>query len=693
MRAHHGCAMASSARIRSAAPLFAFALATFAGALLFLQVQPLVGRVLLPQLGGTPGVWITCLAFFQLTLFLGYVATHWTARLLSLRQQVVVQVVLLAIVLERGPLELPAIGSAQASAAPVRTLLGFLFAHAGSSCVALAMTSPLLQSWYAAATGREPYALYAVSNAGSMLGVLGYPLLIERRLGLGAQRQAFGYAFTAYATIMLVPALFAWRAAKTRDARARVANTARASISQTDALTWLALSVAPSALLVAISNHVSVDVPSTPLLWAVPLALYLGSFMLAFSGAQRHYAQFHAGLWIACTVALPVLLMPGNATRLPIALGVPFATLWAGAMLCHGMLARRRPDPSRLTVYYVCIAGGGALGGGLVAFVAPFCFADLYELTLSMLAIHGLQLLLNRRRDARSAPSGPERLAWIGGGLALPVLGALLWVQIAGLGRGGHVLARARNFYGPVQVIDTDGSRVLAHGRTDQGRALRAPARTNEPVGYVGPETAVGRALTLHAADRPRALGVLGLGIGALAAYAKAGDVLRFYEINPLMLSLAQRWFTFLARTPATWSVTPGDGRLALAREPVHAFDVFVVDAFSSDAVPQHLLTREAFGVYLRQLAPDGVLTINVSNRSLSIERVVAGSAASHGLACVVLESAADPARGWVRSRWALIARRPALLTPMLGGSARPLEIVDPVLFTDDHASLWSIAR
>jgi hypothetical protein len=455
---------------------------------------------------------------------------------------------------------------------------------------------------------------------------------------------------------------------------------------------WLALSAAPGALLASITNHISVDVPASPLLWVTPLALYLGTFVVAFARDRAPPSQRYAAAWIACTVALPILVLPGNEAHLPVLLGVPLVTLWVGCTICHTELARSRPEPALLTAYYVVVAAGGALGGGFVAFAAPSLFVDHYELMLSMIAVHGLQLYAARRTDRRVAPSGALRLAWLGFGLALPVLVAVLWVQVAGLGRAGHVLARARNFFGPLQVMQTTRVRVLTHGRTDQGQALLDPAHRGEPVGYVGADTGVGRAMRLHAAGRPRTLGVLGLGVGALAAYATPSDRLRFYEINPAVEPLARRFFPFLGATRASTTIVPGDGRLALSLESAGRFDGLVVDAFSCDAVPTHLLTLEAFGVYERALLPDGVLVINVSNRHFQLERVVVGSARAAGLACVVLDSAAASARGLTRARWALLARDRELLAPLRAEDTE-LPVPDPVVWTDAQSSLLAIAR
>ena len=684
--------MLARSRAERAVLLASCGATTFGGAVLSFALQPLVGRHLLPLLGGAPAVWVSCLAFFQLALVVGYLLVHLASRWLSLRVQVVTQAALLLAVLLRGPLTLAGV-SAAATLTPVATVGAFMLANVALAYVALATTAPLLQCWYALATAREPYGLYALSNLGSLLGLLAYPLVIEPLLGLNMQARVFCWSFEGYAACALLSGVLVLRAQPSQ--RVAAARPARPPVdiraSTRRAVSWLLLSAAPSALLLATSHHITVDVAPAPLVWVLPLALYLATFVLAFARLRRASSQAWPALLIAGTIAMPILLMPGNQVHLALLLFVPLATLFAGAMVCHGKLAELRPDPSQLTTYYLMIAAGGALGGGFVAFVAPLVFADHYELVLSLLAVHALQLGLPQRR-ARGLPStGLQRLAWLGGGLAVPVLLATLWVQAQGLGRAGHMVARSRSFFGSLQVRDTTRTRVLIHGRTDQGQALRAAGRSGEPIAFAGPSSGAGRAFTLHGSGRPRALGVIGLGIGMLAAYATSQDTLRFYEIDPDVILLARRHFDFLRRSRAPLTIATGDGRLTLAREHNH-FDVLALDVFSSDAVPPHLLTVEAFALYAAQLAPDGVLLANVSNRHLSLERVVAGSARANGLACVVLESPGDEAAGLLRARWAVMARDREQLRPLLGAPARELGVPDPVTWTDQRSSLWSIA-
>jgi protein-L-isoaspartate O-methyltransferase len=663
------------------------------GAALLFMVQPMVGRAVLPRLGGAPLVWVVCLAFFQLGLFLGYLLVHLSTAWLSAARQRLLQLTLAGLALAMGPLHLGR--RLPAGPSPALSLLAFLAVGVGLAYLTLATTAPLLQLDYARRTGRRPYHLYAISNAGSLLGLLAYPFVVEPSLSLGDQARLWRLGFAVYAGLIGLIALTG-RAPGTVAADALEAADPAQAQPGDDApspgrSSWFFLSAAPAALLGALSNHITVDVAASPLLWVVALALYLVSFMVAFAGERFHLPELHRGLWIACSVALPVMLLPGNQVPLPMMLGIPLLTLWTGAVLCHGELALRSPHGGRLTAYYVWLSAGGAAGGGFVAFVAPMIFDGHYELPLAVLATHAALAAASRRRDPRQPPSGAQRLTWLGTGLAVPVLLAVLYAQVQGLGQPGEVLERTRNFFGPLEVSQTGKSTILTHGRTHHGKQLRDPALRHQPVAYFGPDSGAGRVLRLHARGRAREIGVIGLGVGTLAAYTRPGDRIRFYEINPEITRLARAHFTYLQQAAGQVQVLHGDGRMLVAAEPPGRYDVLLLDAFSSDSVPTHLLTVEAFALYLRALASDGVLVANVSNRHLAVHRAVVGAARAHALHAVVIESPGDPERGLSRARWALMARDVATLRPMLREPVRRLPVAHPVAFTDRRSSLWSI--
>jgi hypothetical protein len=665
-----------------------FAFATFAGAVLSFSVQPLVGRVLLPVFGGTPGVWVTCLALFQLGLLLGYALVHGLVTRVGLRAQVVFVGLLLLAAGLSGPLRLD-VDSLAPSDAPGWTIAVFFARHVALAYVALALAAPLLQRWYTGLTHTEPYHLYAISNAGSFVGLLGYPLVVEPLLDLPAQAATWSTGFLGYAACMAAAGVMVLRADALPPSASKLTAPWRSRVN------WVLLAAAPSALLGAISNHVTTDVAATPLLWVVPLSLYLATFIVAFSALGLRWPRVHHGLWIAVTVVMPVLLVPKNQVPLPIMLGAPLLTLYLGASLCHAELAARRPPSEQASGYYLCIALGGALGGGFVGLVAPRVFLHHHELPLAMLAIHTL-LLVKALRDNRVnvVPTGEMRLSWLGFGLGVPLLCAALVSQTSVSSIDGQLIARSRNFFGPLRVADMPPMRVLRHGRTNHGMQFLDPARKHEPVAYYGVDSGVSRVLRTFMIDRPRNLGVLGLGVGTLAAYAKSNDQITFYEIDPAVTAMAQRHFTFLKDSATTPRIVHGDGRLLLAAEHDRPpYDVLVIDAFSSDSVPVHLLTHEAFSVYLARLAPGGVLALNVSNRHLSVERAAMGAARAHGLSALMLDTPADIARGYARVRFVLAARKGVVLARFEGAPARTVEVPNTVLFHDRRASLLSLIR
>jgi hypothetical protein len=366
----------------------------------------------------------------------------------------------------------------------------------------------------------------------------------------------------------------------------------------------------------------------------------------------------------------------------------PLLLLFAGALLCHDSLWASRPAPDRLTGFYLVIALGGVLGGVAVSWIAPLVFDDYYELELSVLVLYALLMAL-----ARGFSRVQRQALFLGMGIVVPLLSAALIMRAGGETRQGVIVQRMRGFLGPLRVTQLPEGRVLTHGRIRHGMQLSAAGMRDQPTMYFGPGTALAQVMLQHHAQRPRRIAVLGLGVGTIAAYGKAGDLLRFYELDANVVTLARRDFTFLRDSRARVEMVLGDGRLSLAHERAQGFDVLALDAFSSDSVPVHLLTREAFGTYAKHLAADGVLLANVSNRHLQVERVVRASAKAAGLACSIVETLADPEHFVSRVRWAVMARDPHQLARLLQGAPLFSERGPDVLWTDARASLWSIWR
>ena len=661
-----------------AAPVFASA------GLLFL-IEPMLAKLLLPTLGGSPATWAACLVAFQLLLLGGYGYAHLGARLLGERAQAGVHAFLLL-------LAVAALFGGHLGATPDLgswpLALGvpwFVLRRIGAPFVILASTAPLLARW-GRLLGRSGHGLYSLSNAGALLGLLAYPLLLERFIALPVQFSLWAAGFVLFGLSLL--SVCAVVARQTRVSRPQPA----VAVPVARRLYWLACAAVPSALLLAVTNYISVDVAATPLLWVVPLGLYLGSFIVAFS--ERNLAVRSAALllWLVGSLWLSLNAFAQGAVSLFSQVTPALLALSGASLLCHGELSRGRPGDDEPTGYFLTLASGGVLGGAFVSLLAPLIFADFYELEVASAATFVLLLGALRRTGAGAFSRGARRLVYLGCGLCLPLLVAEAWVRHGDGVRGGHVVERRRGFLGPLRVVDVAEGRVLTHGRIQHGMQLRGAQRGVATM-YFGAGTAVQQVLDGLRLERPRRLGVVGLGVGTLASYGRRGDTLRFYELDPNVIELSRRHFTFLRDSAADVSVVPGDGRLALGREEPHAFDVLVLDAFSSDAVPVHLLTRQAFEVYVRQLGADGLLLANVSNRHLAVERVVRASAEAVGLACAVVETQTNALGHGVHVVWAVMARDRTQLLRRLAGLPLKAASDSNVLWTDSRASVLSVLR
>jgi spermidine synthase len=663
---------------RALLPLYSATL--FLAALLLFLVEPMTGKLLLPLLGGAPAVWNGCMLFFQAMLLAGYAYAYLISRRLGLRPQFLLHGLLLlgaALVL---PMSAGAIGIPPAEAWPVPWLLLALIRLIGLPFFVLAVTAPLLQRWFSLSghpAAGDPYFLYAASNLGSFAALLGFPLLLEPMLTGHSQALGWslGYGLMAllmgacgFAVLRRVPAA--------SGAGGPTAAAPDAPVTSRDRLFWLLLSLVPSSLLLGVTSYISSDIAAVPLLWVLPLALYLLSFVVTFAHRPviGRAAALKLQVFLLILVALPLADESLGLIRLPLHAAAFFAT----ALVCHGELARRRPATSHLTEFYFWIALGGLLGGAFNALLAPVLFASVAEYPLMMAAACLL-------RPRQAASPGRGRWSELAIDLASPAALALLFLAslptvdmkldltlklafIAGaalagcvllaaqgrpralalglavmfflpglLGSGGTMLLQDRSFFGVMRVREAEAGRlfILMHGITGHGFAFRDPARRLEPLGYYHAEGPAGQVLrALPAADLDR-VGIIGLGTGALACYARAGQDWTFYEIDPLVARIARdgRFFHFLSDCPAPPGIVLGDGRLSIARTADGSFDLLILDAFTSDAIPVHLLTREALALYLAKLRPGGRLLIHISNNSLDLLPVVAAGAAAVGAA------------------------------------------------------------
>jgi SAM-dependent methyltransferase len=658
--------------------------------LLFL-VQPLIARLILPWFGGSAAVWTICMLFFQALLLAGYGYAHAANARLSPRRQAIVHTVLLAAALATLPIAPAASWKPDGSEEPVMRILLLLAVSVGLPYLMLASTSPLLQAWFARTRpGANPYRLFAVSNAASLAALIGYPLVVEPWLGGAAQVELWSWLFAAFA---LACAALAWTSA--RDAASSPAaalplgGNDGEGISRDDVLTWLALSATGSALLLAVTNHITQNIAAIPLLWLAPLTLYLLTFILAFEGRNLYRPQW---FWSVCLVWLVgmtwLMIDTDRLFDMPLQLAMYLSGLAVACFFCHGELYERRPAPVHLTAFYLAISAGGALGGLFVAVLAPFVFIGYHELGVALVACALLSVMRGRHLGPVPGVASLAVLMAVTSGAVYEILHFQ-----------NDVSASARNFYGVLRVKEygkpgeLSHLRRLVHGVIMHGEQFLDPEHRRQLTTYYQSTSGVGMAI-VSKRDHPMHVGVIGLGTGTLAGYGRGGDVFRFYEINPEVVRFAREKFTYLADSGAKIEIVPGDARLALEREAAQGYDVLAVDAFSSDAIPVHLITREALALYLRHVKPDGIVAFHVSNRFLNLGPVVARLARENGAHVTgVYEKGAD-GEDRTQSDWILVSR-----------DAKALEhadIVDAVevedqaewrTWTDDYSNLVQVIK
>jgi hypothetical protein len=648
-----------------------FALTIGCGSFLLFLVQPIIAKELLPHFGGSASVWLTCLVFFQVALLLGYAGADLFAMRVSPRMQIALVVALVL----AAALTLPIMPSAHESTMDAgldhtRPALGVLVSlglTVGLPYVLVCATTPVVQSWYSRSLpGRSPYGLFALSNLASMLALFGYPLAVEPWVGTHWQAYGWSAAFLLWAALMVGCAIAARPPAMPSDSMevtASVAAGVSPGPSRSHHLEWLLLSGLGSWLLLALTRHLTRDVAAIPLLWILPLAVYLLTFIVAFSSLRWLTAR------TLSVCALTALLLyaaftawsywPGAVNEgLPIAgqIGVFCAVLAGTCLLCNGGLALSRPPPRQLTRFYLTLSLGGAAGAVLIGLIAPALLHVDFDLEIGMIAC-ALLVLWRIRRQRRL-------LVILSAVTTLLVLAAAALVVQQFY--DGTVLAR-RNFYGTLRVFDWEQegagrARSLANGVIVHGTQYLAPALAHRPTEYYGDASGIGHAMAALAKDpQPHRIGVVGLGTGTMAAYGRGGDVMRFYEINPQVLDIANHEFTFLRDSPARVDVVLGDARLTLAAESPQRFDLLVIDAFSGDAIPVHLLTVEALDLYLHHLQPHGIIAFHVSNLYLNLVPVVARLAQARRLAARLVETDQEDDFN-TASAWVLVSPDPKSL-------------------------------
>lgn len=655
----------------------------------------MIAKIILPWFGGSSAVWTTCLLFFQAVLLLGYVYAHWLTNRFCSRAQTRIHLALLAL----GILGLPILPKdnwkPSGPESPMLNILLLLGATVGLPYFLLSTSSPLLQAWYAQGrTVAKPYRLFALSNAGAMLALATYPVLVEPFFSTWHQAIGWSLGFAAFSALCATLAL-----RPKSEAVPRQPHDPQVGPSWTVHALWVALTACASTLLLAITNHLTQNVAAIPFLWILPLSVYLLSFILCFEG--RNWYRRHLFLpFLAIALGGMSFTLSLQPTKASLALLIPLfsAGLFLCCMVCHGELARLKPDAEHLTTFYLMCSVGGAMGGVFVGLLAPHLFRGYFELPIGLGSCAVLVLAVLHRDPSSMFYEARWRPSWPAVVLLTLILIVYLGVQIRKQIEDADVMVR--NFYGSLRVIDEDESdpdatRELVHGTIVHGEQFLAPERRQQPTTYYGPGSGVGLALRLAGRRGSLRVGVIGLGAGTLAAYGRPGDHYTFYEINPLVIELASTEFYFLKDSEARIEIVPGDARLSLERQPRQDFDVLVVDAFSGDGIPVHLLTREAFILYFRHLNSSGVLALHISNRHLDLRPVVQRITESLGKQAITVDTREDEERAIFRAIWILVSGRHRLLSePEIKKAGAPLPVkTDLRLWTDDYSSLLGVLK
>lgn len=682
-----------------------YASTIFLSAFLLFQVQPVIARMILPWFGGSAAVWTTCMLFFQIVLLLGYLYVHWGVRTLAPRSHAMLHIGLLVCSLAVLPITPGVNWKPVGGQNPSMQILLLLAACVGAPYFLLSTTSPLLQSWYArTGKGVLPYRLFALSNFGSMLALISYPILVEPNLPSRLQGSVWSGVYALFVALCAASALTSIRGGSSV-ATALEANPepdpeeATAPTAGT-MLMWVALAACPSALLLGVTNHLTQDVAAIPFLWVAPLILYLLTFILCFDADGWYRRLIFLPLLAPALGGMAYLLWKGTEDfNMKILLSVFCASFFVCCMVCHGEMVKRKPHPKYLTAFYLALSVGGALGGLFVGLVAPYLFNAYYEFPIAIVFC-GFIAVAALVTD----PKSPFYEGW-GQWQVVLMVGAVLILAIF-VGRtvkqniGEHRVV-ARNFYGSLRIRD-DGEandinafRTLLHGAINHGEEYIHPSRRREPLTYYCRDTGAGRAIRTRQEGVPQKVGVFGLGAGSLGGYARPVDYYKFYEINPMVRDLAMTEFFYLKESMGKAEVILGDARLSLEREPKNDFDVLAVDCFSGDSIPVHLLTKEAIQLYFQHLKPSGILAIHVSNRYLDLEPVIERVTSNLGKPVVQIETEDDGEGNCFSTTWVLVANHPDVFKQkVFDGSLKTVEVRQNLrMWTDDYSSLIGVLR
>jgi tetratricopeptide (TPR) repeat protein len=682
-----------------------YALTIFISAFLLFQVQPIISKAILPWFGGTPGVWNTCLLFFQTLLFAGYTYSHLLTRYIPKTAQFGIHTLMLGIAVCLLPILPNATWKPTETEQPVWTIVQMLLANVGLPFFMLSTTGPLLQAWYGKTfPGVSPYRLYALSNAGSLLALLSYPFLVEPWLRLAVQSNLWSFGFVAFAFSCASVSWISLTRAKvhleSKTADETSASTAIVTpITFTTIIMWFLMAFTPSVMLLAATNRVCIDIASFPFLWILPLALYLLSFIICFENSAWYSRNLFGLGFLLSALAVVVMSNYPQSFNLYSQVSVFMMLLFCCAMVCHGELAILKPSTEHLTLYYLVMSAAGALGGAFVTFFCTRYFQSFFELPLAItLCLLVLLVAIWQPYDKKLAqPTSSKLFASMTTIVCLAV--AILNLAIAWR-TPDRLLHARRNFYGVLRVMEGSDNhsqeqvRKLVHGHITHGKQFLSVEKQRVPTSYYSEKSALGIALRNHASGTPRHIGVVGLGTGTIAAYGNEGDTFCFYEIDADVQQIAQEYFSFLKDSPAKNEIKLGDARLTLEAEIAagnnNRYDLLVIDAFSSDAIPMHLLTTEAMGIYLQRTKKNGLIAIHISNRYLDLRSVVAALVAEHG-AEAIIHLSQEWSEGAESSLWVLASKNADIFKQPAFYGFPKLQSESPVLWTDDYGSIVSV--
>ena len=672
-----------------------FALTVFISAFLLFQIQPVIGKYILPWYGGTPAVWTTCMLVFQFLLLGGYYYAHILTEKFAPKFQVIIHVILVLVSLLLLPVTpsdalKPSVGDE-----PIVSILLLLSITIGLPYLVLSATGPLLQKWFCLCQpGKTPYRLYALSNIGSLLALVSYPFIIEPALGREMQTMVWSWLMAGFAVVCIVCSVLVFNKRKAVSGDSN--DNAVVKPSGKTMVLWLAFPAIASMELLAITSKITQDIAAIPFLWVLPLCIYLLTFIICFDSPKWYIHSFFVFLLIAAIFMVVAAKLYNENFSIVYQIALYSFLLFVIAMVCHGQLFHVRPGKELLTTYYLMISAGGAIGGIFVGIVAPLIFNTYVEFNLGLLGC----ILLTVLADIKGQIPAKRRMFWF---VSLAMIGLVIVFYSKPVGKKSWLSVYcSRNFFGVlnvwhVQDIDPlQQKNVLQHGTTYHGIQFIDQGKKDIATAYYGTDSGVGLAFDALRSLKNRRIGVIGLGVGTVASYGRKDDYFCFYEINPEVLNIAkdERFFSFMSDFGGKSDVMIGDARLVMSGQEPQNYDLLIVDAFSSDSVPVHLLTVEALNVYLTHLDENGIIAFHLSNNHLNLPSVVAKIAVNAGLDIKWIQSQADDRRATFDANWMLLARNGKYLDSdkirSYGVGSLP---ADTRLWTDDHVDVFDIMK